>query len=202
MISQETVSFTKRIKMKTFKVFMSLMLLASIISVQAQVRTIEGIDFPTEIMIKDQKTVLNGGGLREKLGFLDLYVGALYVPIKTKDAKKVILADQVMGIRIVIASTLVTRDRFIEALEEGFKNSSAGTYALNDIELFKQYLNDPFNKGDEILLTYHPRDAIYLYKNGIERGSFPGLAFKQALFAIWLGDRPAQESLKEEMLGL
>ena len=188
--------------MKTFKVFMSLILLASIISVQAQVKTIEGIDFPTELMVKDQKTVLNGGGLREKLGFLDLYVGALYVPIKTKDAKKVILADQVMGIRIVIASTLVTRDRFIEALEEGFKNSSAGTYALNDIELFKQYLNDPFNKGDEILLTYHPGDAIYLYKNGIERGSFPGLAFKQALFAIWLGDKPVQESLKEEMLGL
>lgn len=188
--------------MKTFKVFMSLILLASIISVQAQVRTIEGIDFPTEIMIKDQKTVLNGGGLREKLGFLDLYVGALYVPTKTKDAKKVILADQAMGIRIVIASTLVTRDRFIEALEEGFKNSSAGTYALYDIELFKQYLNDPFNKGDEILLTYRPGDAIYLYKNGIERGSFPGLAFKQALFAIWLGDRPAQESLKKEMLGL
>lgn len=181
---------------------MCLILLASIISVQAQVRTIEGIDFPTQIMINDQKTVLNGGGLREKLGFLDLYVGALYVPTKTKDAKKVILADQVMGIRIVIASTLVTRDRFIEALEEGFKNSSAGTYALNDIELFKQYLNDPFNKGDEILLTYHPGDAIYLYKNGIERGSFPGLAFKQALFGIWLGDKPAQESLKEEMLGL
>ena len=86
-----------------------------------------------------------------------------------------------MGIRIVIASTLVTRDRFIEALEEGFKNSSAGTYALYDIELFKQYLNDPFNKGDEILLTYHPGDAVYLYKNGIERGSFPRFSLQAGL---------------------
>ena len=28
-----------------------------------------------------------------------------------------------------------------------------------------------------------------------------GLPFKQALFSIWLGEVPAQESLKEEMLG-
>jgi hypothetical protein len=187
--------------MKTFKLFMGLMLLVSTGSVRAQVKTIEGTEFRAEMMINDQKTMLNGGGLREKLGFLDLYVGALYLPSKSSDASKIIMSDQAMGIRIVIVSALVTRERFIEALEEGFKNSSAGKYALNDIELFKQYLNDRFNKGDEILLTYHPGDAVYLYKNGSQRGSFPGLAFKQALFAIWLGDRPAQESLKKEMLG-
>jgi len=29
----------------------------------------------------------------------------------------------------------------------------------------------------------------------------PGLAFKQALFGIWLSDDPVQDSLKEAMLG-
>ncbi|MEA3471658.1 MAG: chalcone isomerase family protein [Thermodesulfobacteriota bacterium] len=28
-----------------------------------------------------------------------------------------------------------------------------------------------------------------------------GLEFKKALFGIWLGDKPAQRSLKKEMLG-
>ena len=37
----------------------------------------------------NQSTVLNGGGLREKYGFLDLYVGALYVKSNTKNANKV-----------------------------------------------------------------------------------------------------------------
>ncbi|MDG1690515.1 MAG: chalcone isomerase family protein, partial [Flavobacteriales bacterium] len=29
-----------------------------------------------------------------------------------------------------------------------------------------------------------------------------GLEFKQALFGIWLGGNPADDSLKDEMLGL
>lgn len=188
--------------MKTFKLFIVVLLLLGWNTAGAQVKTIEGVEFPTEMNINGQKTVLNGGGLREKLGFLDLYVGALYLPSKSSDASKIILADQAMGIRIVIASKLVTRDRFIEALEEGFANSTVGTYTSKDIEGFKQYLSDPFEQNDEILLNYHPGDGVYLYKNGTQRGSFQGLAFKQALFAIWLGEQPAQESLKQEMLGL
>ena len=43
---------------------------------------------------------------------------------------------------------------------------------------------------------------VYLYKNGEERGSFRGLEFKQALFGIWLGGNPADDDLKEGMLGL
>jgi hypothetical protein len=151
--------------------------------------------------INEHSTVLNGGGLREKLGFLDLYVGALYVGAKTSDAKKVVMADEDMGIRLVISSGLVTRERFIEALEEGFANTTAGKSTPADVEKFKKYLSDEFVKGDEILLTYHKGDAVYLYKNGEQRGKFEGLAFKQALFGIWLGDKPADSSLKDDMLG-
>lgn len=188
--------------MRTIKLFIGFILCASMMSVEAQVKTIEGIEFPAEISVNNQNTILNGGGLREKYGFLDLYVGALYLTSKSSDASKIILADQPMGIRLVIASKLVTRDRFIEALEEGFANSTVGTFTPKDIELFKQYLSDPFEQNDEILLNYHPGDGVYLYKNGKQRGSFKGLAFKQALFGIWLGDKPAQESLKQGMLGL
>lgn len=187
--------------MKAFKALMITLMIAASVSVDAQTKDIEGIEFPTKLSINDQNTVLNGGGLREKFGFLDLYVGALYVPAKTSNADEVVMADENMGIRIVIASGLVTRDRFIEALEEGFENTTAGKSSPNDVEMFKKYLSDEFVKGDEILLTYHAGDAVYLYKNGEQRGTFKGLAFKQALFGIWLGGVPAQESLKEEMLG-
>jgi len=106
-----------------------------------------------------------------------------------------------MGIRIEIASKLVTQERFIEALEEGFANASAGKSNANDIKKFKDFLKDEFKKGDVISLNYHSGDAVYLSKNQKELGTFKGLAFKQALFSIWLGDVPAQESLKDEMLG-
>ena len=76
--------------------------------------------------INGTSTVLNGGGLREKYGFMDLYVGALYLENKSSNDNKIIMADENMGIRIVIVSGLVTRDRFIEALEDGFENTTAG----------------------------------------------------------------------------
>jgi hypothetical protein len=37
--------------------------------------------------------------------------------------------------------------------------------------------------------------------NGLTVGTIPGLPFKRALFAIWLGDKPADRSLKQAMLG-
>jgi hypothetical protein len=188
--------------MKLIQLCIALVLLGNIHSVEAQMVNIEGIDFPQKLTISGAELGLNGGGLREKLGFLDLYVGALYLPQKSSDATEIVMSDTPMAIRIVIASGLVTRDRFIEALEEGFDNTSVGNYAAQDIERFKEYLSDAFEPNDEILLSYHPGEGIIISKNREVRGSFTGLPFKQALFAIWLGDKPAQNSLKKRMLGL
>jgi len=188
--------------MRAFKSLLPVLLLLFMTGGHAQSRNIEGIDFPQKLSISGAELGLNGGGLREKLGFLDLYVGALYLPQKSSDATEIVMSDTPMAIRIVIASRLVTRDRFIEALEEGFGNTSVGKYAAQDIERFKEYLSDAFEPNDEILLSYGPEEGIIISKNREVRGSFAGLPFKQALFAIWLGDKPAQNSLKKRMLGL
>ena len=188
--------------MRILNSFFVVLFMASTFTYHAQTKKIEGVDFPASVSINNQNTVLNGGGLREKYGFMDLYVGTLYVQSTTSDADKVIMADEEMGIRIIIVSSLVTRERFIEALEDGFKNTTAGSSTAEDVAKFKTYLSDEFVEGDEIVLNYHKGDAVYLYKNGKERGSFKGLAFKQALFGIWLGGEPADDSLKDDMLGL
>jgi hypothetical protein len=206
--------------MNFLKSLFTLLISFSFSIVFPQSTNIEDVDFNTIQNINASKTLLNGGGLREKYGFMNLYVGGLYVQEKTNDADKVIMANEDMGIRIVIVSGLVTRERFIDALEDGFKNSSAGKSEPNDIAKFKTFLSDEFVEGDEIKLNYHYAkcekgnpltdasgnllvdETVYLYKNGQERGSFKGLAFKQALFAVWLGEKPADDSLKEDMLGL
>tara|TARA_B100001173_G_C15865377_1_gene494852 strand:+ start:223 stop:843 length:621 start_codon:yes stop_codon:yes gene_type:complete len=205
--------------MKYFKSLFTGVLMLCLSIINGQSTTIEDVEFKNVQNINSSKTFLNGGGLREKYGFMNLYVGALYIHSKTNDANKVIMANEDMGIRIVIVSSLVTRERFIDALEEGFENSSAGKSEPGDIEKFKKFLSDEFVEGDEIILNYHYAksengslltnskgdllldETVYLYKNGKERGTFKGLAFKQALFAVWLGDKPADDSLKEDMLG-
>ena len=163
---------------------------------------VEGVNFPSKITINNTSVVLNGGGLREKYGFLDLYVGALYIKSKSSDANKIIMADEEMGIRIVIVSSMVTRERFIEALVEGFENTTAGASNKSQINQFEKFYNDPFVETDEIVITYVPGEGVHFYKNRDKRGTIKGLPFKQALFGIWLGGVPADDSLKEEMLGL
>jgi len=188
--------------MKFFKyLFLTLIFFSSFIF-NAQNTQIEDIDFTINQDINGTKTILNGGGLREKYGFMDLYVGGLYLNSKSSDANQIIMSDEDMGIRIVIVSGLVTRERFIEALEEGFENTTTGKSSPSDIEKFKKFLSDEFVEGDEIILNYHKGESVKLYKNNKERGTFNGLAFKQALFGIWLGSKPADESLKKDMLGL
>ena len=188
--------------MKFFKyLFLTLIFFSSFIF-NAQNTQIEDIDFTINQDINGTKTILNSGGLREKYGFMDLYVGGLYLNSKSSDANQIIMSDEDMGIRIVIVSGLVTRERFIEALEEGFENTTTGKSSPSDIEKFKKFLSDEFVEGDEIILNYHKGEAVHLLKNNKERGTFDGLGFKQALFGIWLGGNPADDSLKEEMLGL
>ena len=41
-----------------------------------------------------------------------------------------------------------------------------------------------------------------VYAKGQLQGLIRGLPFKQAVFAIWLGEKPADKSLKAGMLGI
>ena len=43
--------------------------------------------------------------------------------------------------------------------------------------------------------------GVLKLKNGKEITTFGNLKFKQALFGIWFGNEPADENLKEGMLG-
>ena len=50
-------------------------------------------------------------------------------------------------------------------------------------------------------LVYLPGEGVRVLKNGEQKDTVGGLEFKKALFGIWLSDKPAQEDLKEKMLG-
>ncbi|MCX6195129.1 MAG: chalcone isomerase family protein, partial [Flavobacteriia bacterium] len=62
---------------------------------QSKTTVLHGVTFYTEIKLAENNLVLNGGGLREKY-FIDLYVGALFLQQKSKDASKILNADAPM----------------------------------------------------------------------------------------------------------
>ncbi len=159
-----------------------------------------GVSFYTETTINEVPVVINGAGLREKY-FMDMYVAALYLKKKSTEASKIINADEEMGIHIKLVSSMVTREKFKTSVTEGFKNASSGKATADEQKKFMNCLTEEFKEGDKIYLDYVPDKGVKVYKNGDLKGTIPGLEFKKALFAIWLGTSPAQESLKNEMLG-
>ncbi|MBM3916942.1 MAG: chalcone isomerase [Sphingomonadales bacterium] len=183
------------------KIFFTILLLfVATLTTVAQTKKFHGVSFNTELKLDGENLVINGAGLREKY-FMDLYVAGLYVPKKTADSKKIIYDDTEMAIHLKIISNSVTRERFIESVNEGFAISKHGSASKEEIKKFVGFFSEPIQNGDKIYLDYIPGKGVRVTKNGEVKGTIPGLEFKKALFGIWFGTPPVQESLKNEMLG-
>lgn len=165
--------------------------------------TISGVVLPEFQKINNSQLLLNGGGLREKL-WINLYVAGLYVTNKTSDAKTIINADEAMNIHIEIVSSLITREKFLDAVQEGFKNSTNGNTDKfkEEIPAFVAAFKEEIVKGDIIDISYSPKTGVVVIKNGKTMTTIKGLEFKKALFGIWFGSKPADKNLMKGMLGL
>jgi Chalcone isomerase-like len=160
------------------------------------------VELPPTLKVGKQELMLNGSGAREKY-FLDMYVAGLYLGERSKQPAEIIAADGPMAIRIVITSKFVSQEKLVESLNEGFEKSTQGHLEpiRQEIEQFRQAFVGEIVRGDVFDLAYVPNHGVLVYKNGKRAGVVEGLPFKQALFGIWLGDKPADKALKQALLG-
>lgn len=181
--------------------FASLLLTAALTTPVAAL-TVEGVDVPDTYSAMDAELKLNGAGTRSKW-FMDLYIGGLYVPETIDDGLAIINADEPQAITLHIISGMITSDKMKAATMEGFENSTGGDMAAikNDVDTFLDVFSDEIKDGDVFDLVYLPGEGVRVLKNGEQRATVGDLEFKKALFGIWLSDEPAQEDLKDKMLG-
>lgn len=185
--------------MKKTGVFLSALLVSSAL----HAAEVAGVNVPDTLRAgENQELTLNGAGVRDKW-MMDLYVGALYLKEKEQDAMKIIASDDAMAIRLEMVSNMVTSERMTSSTLEGFENATKGNLAplQAQIDAFLGNFKEPIKKGDVFELVYVPGEGVKIYKNAEFKNTVAGEAFKQALFGIWLSDKPAQKSLKKGMLG-
>ena len=154
---------------------------------------------PNTVTFSNASLKLNGAGLREKM-WIDLYACGLYLTNKSSNANTVINADETMALKLHIVSGLVTQEKMVKAVNDGFEKSKSGKASDAEIKKFKGFFNDEIVDGTIFDIVY-ANGKTTVYRNGKEKGSIEGLAFKQALFGIWLGNKPADKDLKEDLLG-
>lgn len=176
--------------------------LTAVLATPVSARTVEGVDLPETFTAPQAELKLNGAGTRSKW-FMDLYVGSLYEPQASSDAASIINADEPQAITLHIISGMITSDKMISATMEGFEKSSGGDLSAikGEVEQFLAVFSEEIREGDVFDLVYAPGEGVRVLKNGELRDTVGNLAFKKALFGIWLSDKPAQQDLKEKMLG-
>ena len=174
-------------------------MISSLTSAQTEVG---GVNLPNSESYQGQTLNLNGAGVREKL-WIDLYAGGLYLAEKSSDASAIISANKPMSIKLHIVSKLITSDKMIDAVNEGFENSTNGNTKplASEIKKFKSFFMEEIKKDDVFDIVYLPSTGVVAYKNDKELGVIEGMDFKKALFGIWLSKKPADDDLKEAMLG-
>lgn len=172
---------------------------------QAQTVNVEGIRFDPTANLGGQSLQLNGAGLRTRAIF-KVYAAGLYVPKKSTDAAA-LLAEK--GPKRVSLGLLrnVDADSFISSFNDGMKANvpEAQLAALKPrIDAFNAILKSigEAKKGDLINFDYTPEGGTRISVNGQPTGNaIAGEDFYGAVLRIWLGDKPADASLKKGLLG-
>jgi hypothetical protein len=162
---------------------------------------VAGVTLDDTMMVGEQSLALNGAGIRKKL-FIKLYVGSLYTA-EAGSAADIVAGDAPMAIRLNLVSNLLTRKKMVSALMDGFEKSTGGNLApiQAGIDQLVAVLPEKFESGTAMTLAYEPGVGTHLMEGDQSISVIEGLEFKQALFGIWLSDKPAQKSLKKAMLG-
>lgn len=163
---------------------------------------VSGVKVDNKLTVEGQNLLLNGAGIREKM-WIDLYVGSLYLPKKSSDANAIMNSTDAAAIKLNIVSGMITSEKMINAVNEGFENATGGKTAplKAKIDKFKAFFKEEIVKGDQFLIVNVPGTGVVVYKNGTKKGVIEGQDFKKALFGIWLCNKPADKDLKSGMLG-
>lgn len=180
---------------------LSAMLAVATISAANAATKVDGVTLPDDLTLGSSELILNGAGVRSKF-FVHVYVAALYLGEKSSDAEAVIAADEPMNIRVVITSDLITGDRFADSAMDGFVRSTHGDLSeiQNEVDVMIKTFRTSLQNDDVFDLNYLPDVGVEIYRNGEKKEVVPGLAFKKAMFGIWLSDDPVQNRLRDDML--
>ncbi|KJR99661.1 MAG: hypothetical protein VR65_15515 [Desulfobulbaceae bacterium BRH_c16a] len=179
-----------------------LMFCLLMIGLPANAQEIAGVMVQETILTDDGTTLhLNGAGIRTKV-FFDIYIAELYMENPSASAAEVIAAEGRKRIIMHFLYKEVTKDKLVDAWNEGFKGNTGSEDLAGLQERIDRFnaLFEDVKKNDVIVLDFAPSSGTTVTVKGMQKGEIPGKDFNDALLRIWLGDEPVTKSLKEQLL--
>lgn len=162
------------------------------------------VEIPDSITLEgtQQSLQLNGFGYRTKFVF-KVYVAGLYTAEKADSRDAVVNQAGPKRVLMHMVYDEVSADKMASAWRDGFENnqSEEKQAELNDRLEKLVSMFDTLREGDVIHLDYLPGKGTRVTIRGEHKGDIAGDDFYAALLDVWLGDDPADDDLKDALLG-
>jgi hypothetical protein len=182
-------------------------LLCMVCAMPVRAADIEGVRVEDRIALPGGTAlVLNGAGVRTKLAFAKLYVGALYLPAKQAAAEAILKDGGAKRVAMHVLADEITAKELVASLN----NALAANHIPMELALIEarlRQLNDMMlkvgvlKKGAVVTLSYLPASGTHIHINSEERLVVKGEDFFRAMLRIWIGDKPVDGRLRDAMLG-
>ena len=168
--------------------------------VPAPPQSLAGVTMPDQVEVDGRRLVLNGMALRKKAIF-KVYVAGLYLPASERSAERILSAD---APRRVVMQFLrdVDREKMCEAWTEGLAaNTPNASPALRQQFATLCGWMEDIREGEQFAFTYVPGTGTRVDVRGKPKGTLEGKPFADALFAVWIGQKPGPgEDFKRALL--
>jgi hypothetical protein len=179
--------------------------LACSLALPAVAAEINGVKFADTVKVGGSDLKLNGLGMRTKVVF-KVYAAGLYLTEKKATPADVLAVQGPRRVTLVMMRDL-TSDEFGQAFMTGLNNNltqAEKTKIVSQISKFGEMFAsiDSLKKGDVLNIDWIPASGTQTELNGKKIGeTVPDVAFYNAILRIWIGDKPADNSLKPALLG-
>jgi len=161
---------------------------------------VAGVQMDQTVTVHGQQLKLNGYGIRKKF-FVKVYIGSLYASKHLASAAEAYGDTGSKLIRMNFLHSKVAKEKIIEAFNEGFTNNSPDLAGSAEVKKFLGLFTADFIHGDVVDLAIGADGSVSASHNGRHLGTVTSPKLGRAVLAIYLGEKPADASLKSGMLG-
>ena len=188
-----------------FKTPLPLGLLALACALPVQAVEDGGVNIDDTLPLGGKELKLNGAGLRVKF-IINVYAMGLYVTDKKTTPAEIQALDGPKRVALTMLREVNSDELgtlFITAINANTDADEKARYATQTAKFGEKFASlGKVKKGDLVTLDWLPGTGTVCSVNGKPLGdALPDAGFYSAILRIWLGDNPADSSLKPLLLG-
>ncbi len=172
---------------------------------RAHAADVGGVKIEDSVKVAGKELKLNGAGLRTRAMF-KVYAMGLYLPKKETTTEAVLASTGPRRFTIVMLREVSGEDfgqAFMSGINANSDKAEKGKLVNQMVKFGEIFVNvGGLKKGDTLVTDWVPEKGTTIELNGKALTEpLPDVAFYNAILKIWLGDKPADSSLKPALLG-